>query len=63
MLHEIHEECIEIQIDVGTKFPIGNCWGRVAVNTKGALLLRLFFGFKSPDFRCAAQAASRKIKR
>ena len=52
-----------LDIDDGSKFPIGNCGDGVAVNVKGAQLLRVLYGFEFPDFLCAAHAASGTIKR
>ena len=57
------QELMSITIQDHDRFPIVNIGNGVAVNIKGACVLRELYGFMSPDFRCSAHAASGSIKR
>ena len=52
----------EINIQIDNNFPVGNMGDGVAVNNKGARILRDLFGLESPDYRCAAHSSSGTVE-
>ena len=62
-LLEVNEQQKEIHIAGSPDLPIAITGDGVASNVKAGRILRILYGFNSPDYRCAAHIASGVAKR
>ena len=62
-LLEVNEQQKEIHVAGSPDLPIGNTGDGVASNVKAGRILRILYGFNSPDYQCAAHIASGAAKR